>query len=74
MKAVSRSCGMSVKQVRDQVNIEGDLGQVAQKSKSSQKTMLSFITKKIEKVSLTIEKVFNTFIKISQTKGNNSQT
>ena len=36
--------------------------------------MLSFITKKIEKVPLTIEKVFNTFVKITQTKGNNSQT
>jgi ATP-dependent DNA ligase len=46
---------------------------VAQKSKSSQKTMHSFITKKIEKVPLTIEKVFNAFIKISKTKGNNSQ-
>lgn len=74
MKSVARSCGMSEKQVRDQVNKVGDLGEVAQNSKSSQKTMDSFFTKKKAKVALTIEKVFSSFIKISKTKGNNSQS
>jgi DNA ligase 1 len=72
VKSVARSCGMSEKQVRDQVNKLGDLGEVAQNSKASQKTMDSFFTKKKEKVPLSIEKVFNSFIRISKTKGNNS--
>ena len=74
VKSVARSCGMSEKQVRDQVNKVGDLGEVAQNSKATQKTMDSFFTKKRAKVPLTIEKVFATFIKISKTKGNNSQS
>ena len=65
---------MSEKQVRDQVNKVGDLGEVAQNSKATQKTMDSFFTKKRAKVPLTIEKVFATFIKIGKTKGNNSQS
>jgi len=71
---VARSCGMGEKQVRDQVNKVGDLGEVAQNSKASQKTMDSFFKTKKEKIPLTIEKVFNSFIKISKTKGNNSQS
>lgn len=74
VKSVARSCGMSEKQVRDQVNKVGDLGEVAQNSKATQKTMDSFFTKKRAKVPLTIEKVFATFIKIGKTKGNNSQS
>lgn len=73
VKSVARSCGMSEKQVRDQVNKVGDLGEVAQNSKASQKTMDAFFTKKKVKVPLSIEKVFNSFIRISKTKGNNSQ-
>jgi ATP-dependent DNA ligase len=65
---------MSEKQVRDQVNKIGDLGEVAQNSKATQKTMDSFFTKKKEKIPLTIEKIFNSFIKIGKTKGNNSQS
>lgn len=64
---------MSEKQVRDQVNKIGDLGEVAQNSKATQKTMDSFFTKKKEKIPLTIEKIFNSFLKIGKTKGNNSQ-
>lgn len=63
---------MSEKQVRDQVNKIGDLGEVAQNSKATQKTMDSFFTKKKAKVALTIEKVFSNFIRIGKTKGNNS--
>lgn len=54
VKSVARSCGMSEKQVRDQVNKCGDLGEVAQNSKATQKTMDSFFTKKRAKVPLTI--------------------
>lgn len=74
VKSVARSCGMSDKQVRDQINKLGDLGEVAQNSKSSQKTMDSFFMTKKKKTPLTIEKIFNSFIKISKTKGNNSQS
>ena len=64
---------MTEKQVREQVNKVGDLGEVAQNSKASQKTMDSFFTKKKERVPLSIEKVFESFTRISRTKGNNSQ-
>jgi ATP-dependent DNA ligase len=45
---------MSEKQVREQVNKIGDLGEVAQSSKATQKTMDSFFTKKKAKIPLTI--------------------
>lgn len=65
---------MSEKQVRDQHTKIGDLGEVAQNSKSSQRTMDSFFTKKKTKEPLTIEKVFESFKKIANTKGNNSNS
>ena len=52
----------------------GDLGEVAQNSKSTQKTMDAFFTKKKVKDPLSIEKVFTSLRKISQTKGNNSNS
>ena len=54
MKSVAKSCGMSEKQVRDQVNKLGDLGEVTQNSKASQKTLTSFFASKKAKVPLTI--------------------
>jgi ATP-dependent DNA ligase len=44
------------------------------KAKSTQKTMESYFFKKKESSSLTIDKVFDTFIRISRCKGNNSAT
>ncbi len=49
MKSVAQSCGLSDKQVRDQHIKLGDLGEVAQNSKSTQKTMDSFFTQKKKK-------------------------
>lgn len=46
LKAISKSCGMSEKQIRDKNVQIGDFGQIAQSSKSTQKTMDSFFTKK----------------------------
>jgi DNA ligase 1 len=72
MKAVSRACGSSVSQIRELVKETGDLGLAAQKVKSGQKMMSSFLKNLKTPPPLTIEKVFNGFVKISKTKGNNS--
>jgi DNA ligase-1 len=73
-KAISKSCGKSEKQIRDSFQIEGDLGEVAMKAKLTQKTMDSYFIKKKEIGSLTINRVFDTLVKISRCKGNNSAT
>ena len=65
---------MSEKQVRDQFNKIGDLGEVAQSSKATQKTLTSFFSSKKVKTPLTIEKIMNSLIRITQTKGSNSQS
>lgn len=72
VKSVAHSCGMAEKAVRDQTNKVGDLGEVAQNSKTSQKSMDSFLTKRKAKAPLTIEKFFNSLNEISRVKGNNS--
>ena len=46
VKAVAKSCGMTEKQVRENNIKTGDLGEVAQNSKRSQKTLGAFLTKK----------------------------
>lgn len=74
MKAVARSCGSSVTMIRELVKETGDLGTAAQRCKSGQKTMSSFLKNLKPPAPLTIEKVFNSLVKISQTKGNNSQS
>jgi ATP-dependent DNA ligase len=71
---VAKSCGLSEKQVREQIIKTGDLGEVAQNAKSTQKTMDNYFTKKKEKVPLTIEKFFSSLVRIGKTKGNNSAT
>jgi DNA ligase-1 len=74
MKAVARSCGSSVAMIRELVKETGDLGIAAQRCKTGQKTMSSFLKNLKPPPPLTIEKVFNSLVKISQTKGNNSQS
>lgn len=74
MKAVARSCGSSVTMIRELVKETGDLGIAAQRCKTGQKTMSSFLKNLKPPPPLTIEKVFNSLVKISQTKGNNSQS
>ncbi len=71
---MAKSCGLSEKQVREQIIKTGDLGEVAQNAKSTQKTMDNYFTKKKEKVPLTIEKFFSSLVRIGKTKGNNSAT
>ena len=63
---------MSEKQVREKNQKIGDFGQVAQNSKSTQKTLDSIFTKKKAKEPLTIDKVFTSLRKIADTKGNSS--
>ena len=65
---------MSAKQIRENHMKLGDLGEVAQNSKSTQKTMDAFFTKKKAKDPLSIEKVFTSLRAISETKGNNSNS
>lgn len=74
MKAVARSCGSTVSIIRDLLKETGDLGTAAQKCKTGQKTMNFFIKNLKQPTPLTIEKVFNSLIKITKIKGNNAQT
>lgn len=63
---------MSDKQVREKNQKIGDFGEVAQHSKSSQRTLDSIFTKKKTKEPLTIDKVFSSLRKMASAKGNNS--
>lgn len=73
-KAISKSCGKSEKQIRDAFQTVGDLGEVAMTAKLTQKTMDSYFIKKKETARLTINHVFETLIRVSRCKGNNSAT
>ncbi|XP_062015597.1 DNA ligase 1-like [Rosa rugosa] len=66
IKALSQACGRSEKDVKKRYDAEGDLGIVAQKSRSSQTMM-----RKPEP--LTVSKVFNTFRTLAKESGKDSQ-
>ena len=75
VKAVAKSCGKSVQQIRDAFKKEGDLGLVAASSKRSQKNLGSFFgaakpTK--DKTGVLFKDVFATFEKIAGTSGSSS--
>ena len=75
VKAVAKSCGKSVQQIRDAFKKEGDLGLVAASSKKSQKNLGSFFgaakqTK--DKTGVLFKDVFATFEKIARTSGSSS--
>ena len=72
MKAVARACGSSTTIIRDIMKETGDLGLAAQRCKKGQKTMSHFFKSFKQPVPLTIEKVFNSMVTMSKTKGNNS--
>ena len=72
MKSVARACGSSTTMIRDLVKQTGDLGLAAQRCKKGQKTMSHFFKSFKQPVPLTIQKVFNSFVTITKTKGNSS--
>jgi ATP-dependent DNA ligase len=71
-KAIAKSVGKSEKQIRDALQKTGDLGDVTMTAKLTQKTMDSFFIKKKAPKKLTVKHVFDTFVKISLCKGQNS--
>ena len=71
-KAVASACGSTTSKIRESVKETGDLGLTAQKFKMGQKTMNHFLKNLKPPAPLTIEKVFNGFVKIARAKGNNS--
>lgn len=66
IKALAQACGKSEKDVKKRYDSEGDLGIVAQKSRSSQSMMR-------KPDPLTVTKVFNTFRAIAKESGKDSQ-
>lgn len=74
VKAISKACGKAPKDIREMYKQEGDLGKVAQLSKSSQATLGGFFKKSVSEAKkiLTFNHVFQEFRKIAKTSGNNS--
>ena len=68
MKAIAESCGRTTDKIRAQLNKIGDLGIVAQQSRSNQST-LTFKRPK----PLTVADVHAAFLKIATTAGNGAQ-
>ena len=67
VKAVAKSCGKSVQQIRDAFKKEGDLGLVAASSKRTQKNLGNFFGKAGQKTKTGVlfKDVFATFQKIA---------
>uniref|UniRef100_H3G5C8 DNA ligase n=1 Tax=Phytophthora ramorum TaxID=164328 RepID=H3G5C8_PHYRM len=75
MKAIGEATGANLKFIKEMYNKEGDLGKVAQNARSKQKT-LSFASMKpatAKASGLTVQHVYNQFVKIAKMTGNNSQ-
>ena len=76
VKAVSKSCGKSVQQIRDAFKKEGDLGIVAAISKKTQKNLSNFFSAPKadakKKTGLLFKDVFARFEQLSRTSGGNS--
>ncbi|KAL6199850.1 hypothetical protein ACLB2K_029632 [Fragaria x ananassa] len=66
IKALAEACGKSEKDVKKRYDAEGDLGIVAQNSRSQQKMMW-------KPEPLTVTKVFNTFRALAKESGKDSQ-
>ena len=71
-KAVSKSTGKELKAVRAELKKTGDLGQVAMMSKKTTKTLSSMFSAKKKETPLTLKKVMDTFMTLSQTSGGSS--
>ncbi|CAG9327596.1 unnamed protein product [Blepharisma stoltei] len=71
-KAVARTTGLSIKQIKQQENTTGDLGSVAATGKATQKNLTSYFSKKTKTIPHTISDVYEGFWKICNLKGQNS--
>ncbi|GMF27656.1 unnamed protein product [Phytophthora lilii] len=75
MKAIGEATGANLKFIKEMYHKEGDLGKVAQNARSKQKT-LSFASIKTASAKpsvLTVQHVYDQFVKIAKMTGNNSQ-
>ncbi|KLT45696.1 putative DNA ligase [Cutaneotrichosporon oleaginosum] len=66
MKAIAESTGRNVKQIKEDLKKEGDLGKVAMASRNNQKTLF-------KPKPLTVTTVFQRLTNIAKTSGNQSQ-
>ncbi|RLN51145.1 hypothetical protein BBJ29_006081, partial [Phytophthora kernoviae] len=75
MKAIGEATGTNLKFIKEMYHKEGDLGKVAQNARSKQHT-LSFAAIKPASAKpsvLSVQHVYNQFVKIAKMTGNNSQ-
>jgi len=74
VKAISKACGKTPKEIRTLYQEEGDLGDVVMKAKSTTGTLGGFFSKKTttEKKWLTFHHVFSEFRRIAKTSGDKS--
>ncbi len=72
MRAISLSYGIPVEKIEEHYQTSGDLGITAEEfaTKKKQKTLFTFET---ESESLTVEKVYENFVKIAEATGEKSQ-
>jgi len=72
MRAISLSYGIPVEKIEEHYQKSGDLGTTAEEfaTKKKQKTLFTFET---ENESLTVEKVYENFVKIAEATGEKSQ-
>mmetsp|Transcript_29278 Transcript_29278/g.52390 ORF Transcript_29278/g.52390 Transcript_29278/m.52390 type:complete len:608 (-) Transcript_29278:2357-4180(-) len=73
-KAVAKATGLSEKQVKQQTNTLGDLGEVASTGKDKQKNLTSFFTKKAKIEAHSVDGVYDTFMRVANCHGQNSAT
>ncbi|RHY31706.1 hypothetical protein DYB32_003234 [Aphanomyces invadans] len=69
IKSIGEATGTNSKFVKELYQKEGDLGKVAQKSRSKQSTLMTFQKPK----PLSVSHVYNDMVKIARMSGNNSQ-
>ncbi|KAF0686335.1 Aste57867_21837 [Aphanomyces stellatus] len=69
IKSIGEATGTNAKFVKDLYQKEGDLGKVAQKSRSKQSTLFTFQKPK----ALSVTNVYTDMVKIARMSGNNSQ-
>ncbi|CAK4630712.1 hypothetical protein LEN26_008240 [Aphanomyces euteiches] len=69
IKSIGEATGTNAKFVKDLYQKEGDLGKVAQKSRSKQSTLFTFQKPK----PLSVTNVYTDMVKIARMSGNNSQ-
>ncbi|HDJ89894.1 MAG TPA: ATP-dependent DNA ligase, partial [Thermoprotei archaeon] len=75
MRAIANAAGVSLKEVEEIYRKLGDLGATAEKILSEKKSVsiLDFFGQTISEKELTIEEVYNTFMKIAKASGPGSQ-